>query len=197
MIKYFGHQILNFLFIVSVFSLVWSCKSNQIAKTETKAKHLAVLETLYAQNHYRIDIQVAYPFTSTATTQVANTLLRYTGDTPNRVDLRGDGNFLEIKNDSVKGYLPFFGEQRLSAGSYGGQNLAIHFEEPTKELIKKINTNKAKLELDFSASQKGTDNDRYDITIEIYANKNVRVNITPVNRTFIRYDGRLEIDDKE
>lgn len=174
-----------------------SCKTNSMAKNEARARDLAALETLYAQNNYRVDIEVVYPFTSAATMQVSNLLLTNTGDTGNRIDVRGDGNFIEIKNDTVKGYLPFFGESRLNAGEIGGTNLSIQIEESLKDFNKQINIKKQKLELEFTAKQEGNQNEKYEINLDIYPNKTVIVNINPVYKTFIRYSGSLvPIDDE-
>ena len=124
-------------------------------------------------------------------------MFRNTGNNANRVDVRGDGNFIEIKNDTVKGYLSFYGERRQNSGEYG-RSSAIQFEEPLEDLSKKIDKDKGKLELEFSANQKGTDNEKYDLSIDIYPNKNVSVFITPVYKTFMRYSGILEsVDVKE
>lgn len=191
------HKGLNLLYFTAVLILFWSCKSNKVVNEEAKAKDLVVLETLLAQSNYHIDIVVAYPFSSVATTQVLITLLRNTGNTANRIDLRGNGDFIEIQNDSIKGYLSFFGERRLNAGGYGSSNSAIQIEEPLKDLTKNIDEDKVKLELEFSANQKGADNEKYDIQLQIYPNKNVSVNITPVYKTFMRYDGILKSDENQ
>ncbi len=185
------HKIRNFLYLIGLFSLLWSCKTNQIAKAEAKANDLEILDSLYAKKDYYVKINVAYPFTSTATTQVANALLRNTGDNINRIDVRGDGNFIKIQNDTVSGYLPFFGESRTSSGAYGGTDLAIQFDELLKDLTKKINTDKGKLELEFSAKQKRNNNEKYEVSIDIYPNEKVSVNIRPVHKTVMRYDGQL------
>ncbi|NBC58078.1 MAG: DUF4251 domain-containing protein [Bacteroidetes bacterium] len=177
------------MFVLTVS--LWSCKTNSIAKSEAKAKDLAVIENLYAQNDYRVEIEVVYPFTSVATTQVSNMLLRNTGDTANRIDVRGDGNFIEIKNDTVRAYLPFFGEQRLNASDYGETGRSIQIEESLRDFNKQVNTKKGKLELEFTAKQKGNQSERYEISLDIYSNKTVNVNITPVYKTFIRYSGSL------
>ena len=190
------HKKLIILFSVGVFCLFYSCKTNQISKNETKAENLAILDKLYNRDNYRVAIEVAYPFNSVATTQVFNTLLRNTGNNASRIDVTGDGNFIEIQNDSVKGYLSFFGERRLNAGNYGSNNTAIQFEEPLQDLTKKINTDKNNLELKFSAHQKGTDNENYQVNLKIFPNKYVNVNITPVYKTFIRYSGTLEPVDE-
>ena len=196
--KIIAYKNLSFVFLTAVLTLFWGCKTNKLDKNEAKAKNLALLETIFTQDNYHIDIEVAYPFTSVATTQVSNVLLRNTGNTANRIDIRGDGNFIKIQNDTLTGYLPFFGEQRSGSGSYGGSNLAIQFDEPLEDLTKQLNKDKGKIELEFTANQKGTDNEKYDIRIDIYPNKNVSVNITPVFKTFMRYSGKLEpIDDKK
>jgi hypothetical protein len=185
------------LCFAGVLSLFLSCKTNKITNEE-RVQNLAILDSLYGQDEFNIDIEVVYPFNTAATTQVASVLLRGTGDNANRIDVRGDGNYLKIQNDSIKAYLPFFGESRLSAGDYGGRNISIQIEQPLTDISKQINTEKGKLELEFRADQKGNDNDKYDIRIEIYPNQYVKVNITPVYRTFMQYDGVLEsFDDEE
>lgn len=190
------YKSLIFVFLTIIVGVFTSCKTSKIDQSEARSKDMAILDSLYAQDAYKIAIEVVYPFNTAATTEVANILLRNTGDNASRIDVRGEGNFIEIQNDSVKGYLPFFGERRLSAGAYGGTDLAVQIEEPVKNLSKQINSKKRKLKLEFTANQKGVDNERYEITIEIYPNKHATVNISPVYRTFIRYDGRLEEFDE-
>lgn len=167
-----------------------------MADAQTQAENTATLDSLYSQHDYRVDIDVVYPFNTLATTQVTNLLLRNTGDTANRIDVRGDGNYIEIKNDSVVGYLPFFGERRLSAGAYGGANASIHFEEPLRAYKKEMILDRGKLLLTFKAEQKGSDNENYEIQINIYPNKQVSVDVSPVYKTFIRYDGHLDSTEK-
>jgi hypothetical protein len=181
-----------FIFISGAFS---ACKSNKLANENTNANNTKILDSLYQLNDYRIEIDVVYPFNTIASTEVANALLRNTGNSANRIDVRGDGNYIQIKNDSLTGYLPFFGERRLNAGSYGGRSSAIQFEEPLKEFVKKIN-NKGILEMTFPAQQVGDDNDKYNVRLKIYPNMGVSVDVTPVFRTFMRYDGSL-VDIKE
>ncbi len=158
---------------------------------ETQTKQLAALDSLNQLNDYQIEIEVAYPFATTATTQVANVLLRNTGNTANRIDVNGDGYYISIQNDSVKAYLPFFGERRLSSGTYGGSDDAIKINEALNELNKQMDKEKGKLKLGFNARQDSSDNESYQISIDLYPNKNVSVNINPVYKTFMRYQGKL------
>jgi hypothetical protein len=179
------------LSLVGILTLFTACKTSKV-DNKISVEDLATLESLEEKNDYYIEINVAYPFMTLATSQTANFLLRNTGgNTANRIEVRGDGNFIEIKNDSVKGYLPFFGERRLNAGAYGGTDTSIQFEEPLNDLSKAINTNKGKLELEFTARQQGDANERYQITLDIFPNKKVTVDIRPIAKTLMRYDGQL------
>lgn len=174
-----------------------SCKTNSLVKSEVRAQNKIVLDSLRNLNNYKVEVDVMYPFNTMATTQVANALLWNTGDNANRIDVQGEGNFLKIENDTLTGYLPFIGERRLSAGPYGGTDLAIQFEEKLENLQKTVNEDQGRLELLFKAKQKGSDNEVYNIRLDIYPNKKVAIDVTPVYRTFIKYNGRLVDVDKE
>ena len=188
--KYILHRSIILLYLAFILTLFTACKTSKV-DNKISAKDLVTLESLSEKNDYYIEINVAYPFMTLATSQTTNFLMRNTGNTANRIEVSGDGNFIEIKNDSVKGYLPFFGERRLNAGSYGGTDTSIQFEEPLNDLSKVINTSKGKLELEFTARQKGDANERYQITLDIFPNKKVTVDIRPIAKTLMRYDGQL------
>ena len=170
---------------------VSSCKTNAVSKTEDKAKAISLLENLKSQNNYRIDVDAVYPLNSVASAKVTNALLANTGNNASRINVSGDGNFIEIKDDHVQAYLPFFGEMRMSGGSYGGRNVAIELDEPLEKIDKNLDYTKRKLVLKFKAKQKEGDNDSYDIKIEIFGNRSASIDVTPVFRTYIRYDGRI------
>jgi len=185
------HKNLILLCLVNILLIFNGCKTNKIDNNKTSATDLSTLESLSEADKYYIEIDVAYPFMTRATAQATNYLMRNTGNNANRIDVSGDGDFIRIENDSVKGYLPFFGERRLNAGSFGGTDVSIQFEEPLTDLTKVINTNKGKLELEFTARQKGDANERYQIKLDIFPNKKVSVDVRPSAKTLMRYDGRL------
>jgi hypothetical protein len=188
------HKYLKLICFGIFLSLFWSCKTTKIEKEKTKENDLAILENLFIQNDYHIEIDVAYPFNTASTAQVSNVLFRNTINSANRIDVRGDSEYIKIKNDSVKGYLSFYGERRINSGDYGGRNVAIQFDGPLMDLEKEINKDKGKVELEFTADQSGNDSENYTVKIEIFPNKEAVVNITPTYKTFMRYDGRL-VDD--
>lgn len=189
--KKFAFKIILLVFIIPTLSIPSGCGASAELDPKVAAKNEKIIDSLYQLNNYRIEIDVVYPFNTLATTQVANDLLWNTGNNANRIDVRADGNFIQIRNDSLTGYLPFFGERRLNGGDLSGRNTAIQFEDTLSYLNKTINKKKKRLELNFKAEQANGGNDKYDLKIYIYPNRNALVDISPVYRTFIKYDGRL------
>ncbi|MBV7268111.1 DUF4251 domain-containing protein [Winogradskyella luteola] len=188
------HYRLNLFLLVGILSLLWTCKSAD--KAENRANDLLALEQLSEQEEYRIDVKVAFPFNTLATTQVLNALLiQNAGNNPNRIDVAGNGNFIEIRKDSVKGYLPFFGERRINGGSYGANEAGIQFDGKLENYTKQVNEKKGKLVLEFSTEQIKNGSDSYDVIIEIYPNENTMVTVTPTYKTFMRYSGMLTAVD--
>jgi hypothetical protein len=185
------HKSFVSLYLIGILMLFSGCKTNKIDKNKTSASDLAILESLSNRSDYYIEIDVAYPFMTLATMQATNILMRNTGNTANRIEVSGDGNYLKIENDSIKGYLPFFGERRLNAGAYSGTDVSIQLEEPLRDLSKEIDTIKGKLKLEFTARQKNDANEKYQIKVDIFPSKKVSVDIRPIARTLMRYDGTL------
>ncbi|MBC3846281.1 DUF4251 domain-containing protein [Winogradskyella echinorum] len=192
MIKAHIYQRIKLLILLGVFCLLFNCKSKANLNDSAYVADISQLEALMENDAYHIDIEVAYPFTTAATTQVVNALLlQNTGNSANRIDVRGDGNSVIIQNDSVIGDLSFFGERRLSAGRYGSSDGGIHFEGIPKNFEKTINKEKRKLEINFKTNEKQQSSETYDVNIVIFPSKRVEVKVTSTFRTFMRYSGRL------
>ncbi|EDP70870.1 hypothetical protein FBALC1_08923 [Flavobacteriales bacterium ALC-1] len=182
---------LRLLFCFVIATLLWNCKSSDI--NNTNSTEIASLEALMNNSAYYIDIEVAFPFTTGATTQVLNALLlRNTGNNAGRIDVRGDDNFITITTDSVSGNLSFFGERRLSGGRYSGSDGSIHFEGFPEDFKKTVNKSKRKLEIDFKTQQKEQSSEGLDVNIEVFPNKKVVVKVTSTFRTFMHYSGVLK-----
>ena len=193
MVNKFIYKRLRLLFCLGIISVLWNCKSNDIAVDKKHTTEISTLETLMEKEAYYIDIEVAFPFSTAATTQVVNAiLLPNTGNSAGRIDVSGDGNFIEIQKDSSKGSLPFFGERRLSGGPYGSTDGSISFNGIHENYEKTINEGKRKLEIKFKAIHNGESSESYDVNIEIFPSKRVDVRITPTFRTYMRYTGRLK-----
>ena len=182
---------LKLLCATSVIVLLWSCKAQMT--TEEKAQEMTVLNTLLAQQDYRIAIDEAQPFNTNATLQVFYALNMQTfGDTPGRINVSADGHVIKIQNDSITGSLPFFGERQLGSASYGGRDIGIQFESKLKDFSKSINEDKGKLIMKFSADQKDGNTENHDVIIEFFPNHDVFVKVNSTHRTIMGYRGRLE-----
>jgi len=184
---------LRILYCIGMLCILCNCKSSKVTEEQKYTADINYLEMLMEKETYYLDIEVAFPFNTAATQQVANALfLSRTGNSANRVDISGDGHFIEIQTDSVKGDLPFFGERRLNAGNYGGTNSGIAFNGIKKNYQKTINKEKRKIEIKFKTNQNGEPSESYDVSLEIFPNKSAVVNITPNFKTFMRYTGTLK-----
>ena len=169
-----------------------SCKSADTVSSASTSADMADLETLLNERSYRIDINVVYPFNTTATTQVLNNfMLRNTGNTANRIDVQGESYFIELKEDLASGSLPFFGEQRIISGRYGGNEMGIDFKEaPRRYSVTKHKTKDAFI-VEFQVDDKNQFSESYDVTLTVFKKKAVDVNISSSHRQVIRYGGKL------
>ncbi|MDN3493697.1 DUF4251 domain-containing protein [Winogradskyella bathintestinalis] len=191
MIKSLKHKKSRLLFSVVILSLLlWQCKSRNISKDESYNSDIKVLESLKQNESYYIDVEVAYPFLTTATQQVANAIMTRSGNSASRIDVRGDGHYISIKTDSVKSDLSFFGESRLNSGHYGNSTGGIKFDGPPSNYEKSIHKQKRKLVIRFEIGAEANEN--YNVILEIFPNNNITANITSNFRTVMKYSGTLK-----
>ncbi|WP_262887133.1 DUF4251 domain-containing protein [Winogradskyella litoriviva] len=196
MLKRLIYKRFNLIFLLTILTVLYSCKANEVATNNKHTSDLNKLQMLIDKDAYYIDIEAVYPMNTAATQQVANALfLSRTGNSASRIDVAGDGHFIHIKSDSVKGNLSFFGERRLSGGHYGSTNGGIVFDGLSKNYEKTINKKKRKLEIKFTTNQKDEISETYEIKIEIFPNNNVNVNIASTFKSFINYTGTLRDDN--
>ncbi|WP_407557488.1 DUF4251 domain-containing protein [Winogradskyella sp. 4-2091] len=182
----------NLIIFFVVLTTMWSCKSSNVDDAEKPSDAINTLQMLLEREEYYIDIDVVYPFNTAATQRVANALfLSQTGNNASRIDVTGDGHFIEINTDSVSGNLSFFGERRLSAGNYGGRNSGIVFNGIPEKYVKTINESKKRLDIEFEIKQIDEPSETYNVKLELFPNSKVAVNITSTYKTFIKYSGRL------
>lgn len=118
------------------------------------------------------------------------------GDTPNRIDLSSNPNFLKLNKDEVSAYLPFYGTQQFNV-SLNSQDQAIQFEEELSDLQVTYNKEKDMYDMRFSAS-KGTNG--YVVFLTVFPNATATLRISSSSRNNISYQGRikpLEADPEE
>ena len=92
---------------------------------------------------------------------------------------------LEIRNDSVISYLPFYG--RAYSIPYGGGDGLI-FKAPLDEYEMKMNK-KGAVKIEFIAR---SPEDRFKFSLTIYPNGSTSINVNMQNRESISFSGEME-----
>ena len=93
---------------------------------------------------------------------------------------------LEVRNDSVFSYLPYFGEAYNIP--YGGGKGLI-FNAPISE-YKTRHLKKGKVQIDFKVNN---EEDRYGYSLTVYPNGSTSIHIQPMNRQAISFTGEINI----
>ncbi len=96
---------------------------------------------------------------------------------------------IELKNDTVISHLPYFG--RAYSIPYGGGD-GLHFSVPVTDYSISYNK-KNRAQINFNARNS---EDNYAFSIQVFPNGTATVNVTPVNRQSITYQGELIPDEK-
>ena len=104
-----------------------------------------------------------------------------------RVNLLGNPNRIKFENDSVKVFLPFFGE-RYAGGGYNNDGGVIKYEGIPKELHIQENPEEGTVDISFEGNR---NTESLDFLITIYSNGVARTSVTSSQREKIRYDGKL------
>ncbi|WP_194852521.1 DUF4251 domain-containing protein [Nonlabens antarcticus] len=174
------------LMIVSV--LILGLTSCNVSKTGS-AKEYAALTDKIQNGTIRIAVDAAYPSNTAATQRVLNSVLQGSGDSANRIDLTGDGHFMELNPQKVSADLPFYGEQRQGGGYNSRDNAGVKFEVAPDDYIVRSKENSYSYDISFNANDPGNDN--FDTEVILYANGNVMIYITSNRRSRIEYRGRI------
>jgi hypothetical protein len=177
-------KIASIMLMAFIAVAISSCSST---KTGT-AKEFAEMTQRIQDGNLRIAVDAAYPANTVATQQVLNSILRGTGDTANRVDLSGDGHFIEIGSERVQASLPFYGERRQGGGYNNTNDAGIQFDVVPKEYTVEQEEDLYRYRISFVAD-KGIENFNADVVL--FANGTAVIYVTSNTRTRIEYRGRV------
>jgi hypothetical protein len=109
----------------------------------------------------------------------------------------GAGHYVEVREDMVKGSLPYFGEQRQGSSMYGRTNAGIEFEGAPRdyEVVPDPEKNRVVIKFVADDSHKGTED--YDVILTVLPGGSADIKITSSQRSTIAYSGNLtKLDDK-
>lgn len=139
---------------------------------------------LIQKQQFRVVNDWANPLVSNAVVSV-NALLGPQSNAQ-RINLIGNPNYLEIKGDSVKAYLPYFGERHMGGG-YNRVSQAIQFEQATNLQIDYIESkNLSRIRFDARDGSEA-----YNVILEVFDNGKTNLIVNSSQRNTIRYDGAI------
>ena len=142
--------------------------SAQSKKEKKEQKKEAVKELIVSEN-YKIDVNTAMPMRG------------------RNISLSSPYS-LEIRNDSVISYLPYYGRAySIPYGGGDGLNFKAILKEYNVEMDKKGNA-----VIKFVARNP---EDRYEFRAQVYTNGEASINVNMQNRQSISFQGELEMED--
>jgi hypothetical protein len=175
---------LNITILLVIGTLLSSCS---VTKTGTAAE-FNTLTDIVENNTIRIEADAAYPNNTYASQQIINQILINRGDTANRIDLQGDGAFIEFDDNNATASLPFYGERRQSSSYNDVNDAGINFDAVPLDYEIERNDERRRYDISYTISD-GTEN--YDVDVVLFANKTAVVFIWSNQRTRIEYRGRV------
>ncbi|MFX0556937.1 DUF4251 domain-containing protein [Maribacter sp. CXY002] len=168
--------------VVLIGIMVLGCTSSQ--KTVRPNPRL---EKMVADHAFKIEIQTAEPMVTAALAQIANSGLLPPGNTMNRIDVKGDGYFIQMDGEKVSANLPYFGEQQMGGGY--GTDAGIVFDTQASDVQIAENAMKHSYDISFDVND-GTES--FSITVELSPKLNSTVRIASSHRNRIRYTGKVK-----
>jgi len=178
----FSYYPFMLLLVVVILS---SCS---VQKTGTEKDFNELTRKLESGETIRIEVDAAYPLNTFASQQVLNNVLRGTGDTANRIDLSGDGHYLEFDEERAVASLPFYGERRQGGGYNNVNDSGINFDDVPKDYNVTLKENTYIYDVEFEAN-KGVES--YNVDVVVFASGDAVINIISSSRTRIEYRGKI------
>jgi len=164
-----------------LFAVICSCSGSK--NTVSGPKNMGALDSLVQQKEFRIVNNWANPMVTNAMMNLSDLL----GPQNNiqRINLMGNPSYLDIKGDSVKAYLPYFGERQMGGG-YNMDGEAIQFDQEAADMKMEYIKAKERYRIRFKANK---NSESFNVILEIYANRKTNLMINSTQRNPIRYEG--------
>ena len=179
----------RFLVYGALFVIVFGCGS-QKSFTEQETQAYKNLQNLVASRSFEIVSTSATPIASVAFSRVANSRILGLGNNASNIDITTNANKLTVKGDSIRSYLPYFGEQHFGGG-YAGNHSGIEFNDVPKDYQVFHNDKKHTVDITFKINDQYRNSDHYSIMITLYPNYRSDIRVQSTTRTSINYGGRV------
>ena len=165
-----------------------SCGSSSISDKNAKYS-LTELQALATNGNYEIVSTFAYPAASNSLNQIANSGLLPPGSNAAAIDIMGTSNYVNYKDNTVEGYLPFFGERNNGARISQNDN-AIQFKETPEAYEVTINEKKQLVLVKFDVKD---DSENYTVNMSLSRTGRATMSVQSSERSFMRYSGEVSV----
>lgn len=167
--------------VVLMSMIVFGCSSTRkVVEANNR------LDELVKNKSIKIEINAAEPMVTTALAQIANSGMMAPGNTVGRIDVKGQGYFIEIEGDTVSADVPYFGERQMGGGY--GEDAGITFEEQVADIEISKDDVKQRYQIRFSITDVV---ETYMVNIDVFPNMNCDVRVSSSHRNRIRYTGKV------
>lgn len=158
--------------------------------TEQENRAYKNLQNLVASKSFEIVSTSAMPMASASFSKVANSRLLGPGNNASNIDISSNSNRLVVKGDSIRGYLPFFGDQNFGGG-YNGRHTGIEFNDVPENYTVTMNDKKHAVDIRFKIADEYRSSERYDVMITLFSSNRSSIRVIPTTRSTIEYTGRV------
>ena len=165
--------------LILVTLLIYGCSStHKIVKPED----LAALKMAVENSVFEIVSNSANPVAFTNTRGLENLLPP--GSNLGSINLVNNPNFFKVQNDSIKLYLPYYGEQQIVT-AYSSES-GLQFEGKAKSSKKNFNAKRNEYNITYSLK---ADKESLTINLTLFPNNNATLRVNSSIRTPIIYYG--------
>lgn len=174
-----------------VYSLLMLCC---LACTSTKSVSTTTDEDIAFKSisnneSFVIESNWAQPQVTMAFSQLGDLLPA--GSTVGNINIIGNTNYLQIKDNIVKAYLPFYGERRQGS-AYRSDKMGIEFEGVPQDFKTNIGK-KNSYELRFKIKDKNYSSESYMVYVQVFPNLSSSINVNSSHRSSISFRGSANI----
>ncbi|WP_405377829.1 DUF4251 domain-containing protein [Nonlabens sp. Asnod3-A02] len=180
----------KYLILISILVLILSsCKSSFTEADRTKLKDL---QNELINNNLVFKADAALPFNSQAVNNAINDILIRNGNSASRISLSGDNYTLKIAGEKAVFNLPFYGERR-TGGGYNDDN-SFDFTGEIKNVSQSIVADSNYISYEFDVRN---DTESLSVELKIFSRETAHLIINSSQRSYIKYDGHLNIEPTE
>lgn len=172
-----------------LFILFIGCSSSK-EFTEQDNQDYQKLQDLVASKSFEIVSNSAMPMASASFSKVANSRILGPGNSAGNIDISSNSNRLVVEGDSIRGFLPFFGDQNFGGG-YNGNHSGIEFNAIPQDYKVSLDDKKHAIDIRFKIADQYRNSERYDMIITLYPNYKSTIRVQSTNRSGIEYTGRV------